>query len=67
MWITKDPQTGVYNAGTYRVMLKAADRLGCLMLSGQDGRGHWDKARALGQPPAHYVLRQSPVIKPLAA
>jgi UbiD family decarboxylase len=50
VWITKDPETGVYNAGTYRVMVKAADRLGCLMLSGQDGRGHWEKARALGQP-----------------
>jgi len=50
VWITKDPETGVYNAGTYRVMVKAADRLGCLMLSGQDGRVHWQKARALGQP-----------------
>jgi UbiD family decarboxylase len=50
VWITKDPETGVYNAGTYRVMVKAADRLGCLMLSGQDGRAHWQKARALGQP-----------------
>jgi len=50
IWITKDPETGVYNAGTYRVMVKAADRLGVLMLSGQDGRGHFEKARALGQP-----------------
>jgi UbiD family decarboxylase len=50
IWITKDPETGVYNAGTYRVMVKAADRLGVLMLSGQDGRAHWEKARALGQP-----------------
>ena len=50
VWITKDPETGVYNAGTYRVMVKAADRLGISMLSGQDGRAHWEKARAAGQP-----------------
>jgi UbiD family decarboxylase len=50
VWITKDPQTGVYNAGTYRVMVKAADRLGISMLSGQDARVHWEKARALGKP-----------------
>jgi len=50
VWITKDPETGVYNAGTYRVMVKAADRLGCMMLSGQDARAHWQKARALGRP-----------------
>ena len=47
IWITKDPKTGVYNAGTYRVMVKAPDRLGVLMLSGQDGRAHWEKAAAL--------------------
>ena len=50
VWITKDPETGVYNAGTYRVMVKAADRLGFMMLSGQDARAHWQKARALGKP-----------------
>jgi UbiD family decarboxylase len=50
VWITKDPETGVYNAGTYRVMVKAADRLGISILSGQDARVHWEKARALGQP-----------------
>ena len=63
IWITKDPETGVYNAGTYRVMVKAADRLGCLMLSGQDGRGHWEKARALGQPlEAVLVLSPPPAL-----
>jgi 3-polyprenyl-4-hydroxybenzoate decarboxylase len=63
IWITKDPETGIYNAGTYRVMVKAADRLGCLMLSGQDGRGHWEKARALGQPlEAVLVLSPPPAL-----
>ena len=50
VWITRHPETGVYNAGTYRVMVKAADRLGISMLSGQDGRAHWEKARELGRP-----------------
>jgi 4-hydroxy-3-polyprenylbenzoate decarboxylase len=63
IWITKDPETGVYNAGTYRVMVKAADRLGVLMLSGQDGRGHFEKARALGQPlEAVLVLSPPPAL-----
>lgn len=59
-WVTKDPETGVYNMGTYRVQVKAPDRLGCLMLSGQDGRGHWEKARAMGVP-LEAVLILSPL------
>jgi 4-hydroxy-3-polyprenylbenzoate decarboxylase len=63
IWITKDPETGVYNAGTYRVMVKAPDRLGVLMLSGQDGRAHWEKARALGRPlEAVLVLSPPPAL-----
>jgi 4-hydroxy-3-polyprenylbenzoate decarboxylase len=31
-------------------MVKAADRAGVMMLSGQDSRIHWEKARALGRP-----------------
>ena len=50
IWITRDPETGVYNAGTYRVMVKAADRAGVMMLTGQHSRVHWEKARALGRP-----------------
>ena len=50
IWITRDPETGVYNVGTYRVMIKAADRAGVMMLTGQDSRIHWEKARALGRP-----------------
>jgi UbiD family decarboxylase len=50
IWITKDPETGVYNVGTYRAMVKAPDRAGCMMLSGQDSRQHWEKARAMGKP-----------------
>ena len=48
IWITRDPETGVYNVGTYRVMVKAPDRAGVMMLTGQDSRVHWDKARCPG-------------------
>ncbi len=34
IFITKDPETGVYNVGTYRVMVKAADRAGVMMMAG---------------------------------
>jgi len=60
VWITRDPQTGIYNVGTYRVMVKAADRAGVMMLTGQDSRIHWEKARALGQP-LEAVLCLSPI------
>jgi 4-hydroxy-3-polyprenylbenzoate decarboxylase len=50
VWITKDPETGVYNVGTYRAMVKAPDRVGINMLSGQDARMHWQKAKATGKP-----------------
>ncbi len=60
IWITRDPVTGVYNVGTYRVMVKAPDRAGVMMLTGQDSRVHWDKARALGRP-LEAVLCLSPV------
>ena len=41
-------------------MVKAADRAGVMMLTGQDSRVHWDKARALGRP-LEAVLCLSPV------
>ena len=50
IWITKDPETGEYNAGTYRSQVKAPDRLGLHISSGHDGRAHWFKARAKGEP-----------------
>ena len=63
VWIAKDPETGIYNAGTYRVMLKAADRTGVLMMSGQDERGYWEKARRLGKPlEAVLVLAPPPAL-----
>ncbi len=44
--VTRDPETGIQNMGTYRGALKATDRLGVRMASRIGGAGgylHWQK------------------------
>lgn len=64
--VTKDPETGVRNMGTYRAGLKAWDRLGVRMasrLSGAGGYAHWLKYQKLKQPmPCAIVLGAAPVV-----
>ena len=64
--ITKDPETGVRNMGTYRGQLKATDRLGVRMASRLGGAGgylHWLKYQKLNQPmPIAIVIGCAPVI-----
>jgi UbiD family decarboxylase len=64
--ITKDPDTGVRNMGTYRAQLKATDRLGVRMaarIGGAGGYLHWQKYRALKQPmPCAIVVGCAPVV-----
>jgi len=51
--ITKDPETGVRNMGTYRGALKANDRLGVRMATRVGGAGgylHWQKYQERGEP-----------------
>src|SRR3984957_1329358 len=64
--ITRDPDTGVRNMGTYRAQLKATDRLGVRMASRLGGAGgylHWQKYRARQQPmPCAIVLGCAPVV-----
>jgi UbiD family decarboxylase len=63
IWITKDPETKAYNAGTYRAQVKAPNRLGVHISSGHDGRAHWFKARAKGEPlEAALVLSPDPTV-----
>ena len=49
--ITRDPETGVQNMGTYRCALKAPRRLGIknFVNLGQGGHAHWLKYRARGE------------------
>lgn len=50
-WVTKDPETGEYNVGTYRGMIKGPGRVGLQMdTPSQHIAIHLRKARALGVP-----------------
>jgi 4-hydroxy-3-polyprenylbenzoate decarboxylase len=63
--ITRDPDTGVQNMGTYRAALKASDRLGVRMSSRIGGAGgylHWRKYNARREPmPCAIVVGCAPV------
>lgn len=64
--VTRDPENGIQNMGTYRAQLKADDRLGVRMatrLSGAGGYLHWQKYKALGQPmPCAIVIGCAPAV-----
>jgi UbiD family decarboxylase len=64
--VTKDPDNGVQNMGTYRAALKANDRLGVRMatrLSGAGGYLHWQKYKKLGQKmPIAIVVGCTPAV-----
>ena len=48
-WVTKDPETGIYNIGNYRGQIKAPNRTGGFFLSQHMGQ-HWKKCKAKGIP-----------------
>ena len=64
--VTKDPESGIQNMGTYRAGLKATDRLGVRMASrigGAGGYQHWLKHRKLKTPmPVAIVVGCAPVV-----
>jgi len=64
--VTKDPENGIQNMGTYRAALKANDRLGVRMASRLGGAGgylHWQKYKKLGQPmPCAIVIGCAPAV-----
>ena len=64
--ITRDPETGVQNMGTYRAALKAQDRLGVRMSSRPGGAGgylHWRKYQKRKEPmPCAIVIGCAPVV-----
>jgi len=60
-WITKDPETGVRNIGTYRGMVKARTRLGMNAGGAQHISRHWRKWQKRGKPmPAAVVIGAPP-------
>jgi 4-hydroxy-3-polyprenylbenzoate decarboxylase len=65
--ITRDPETGARNMGTYRVALKAADRAVVRMVAreatGAGGYLHWLKYRARGEKmPIAVVVGCAPIV-----
>lgn len=64
--VTKDPDSGVQNMGTYRAALKANDRLAVRMVARPGGAGgcvHWQKYRARNQPmPIAIVVGCAPAV-----
>jgi UbiD family decarboxylase len=64
--VTRDPENGIQNMGTYRAGLKATDRLGVRMASrigGAGGYQHWLKHRKLKTPmPIAIVNGCAPVV-----
>jgi UbiD family decarboxylase len=65
--VTRDPETGVQNMGTYRAALKAADRLVVRMVAreatGAGGFLHWLKYRRRNEPmPIAIVIGAAPVV-----
>jgi 4-hydroxy-3-polyprenylbenzoate decarboxylase len=63
--ITKDPDSGIQNVGTYRAALKATDRLVVRMVARAGGAGgflHWQKYKQRKQPmPIAIVIGAAPV------
>lgn len=50
-WITKDPETGIRNLGTYRVLIKSPLKTGIDFCRPTRGVAiHWNKAREMGKP-----------------
>ena len=69
-FITKDPDSGIQNIGTYRAMIKARDRVGCnpSLELGQGIYVHWEKYRSRGEKmPAALCIGGVPVISYVAA
>jgi UbiD family decarboxylase len=51
VWVTRDPETGSYNLGIYRGMIKAEDRIGCATdVPTQHLAIQWEKARRMARP-----------------
>ena len=48
--VTRDPEEGWVNVGTYRIMIHGRDHMGLHMSPGKHGRVHRDKHHAAGKP-----------------
>ncbi|MGH7770415.1 MAG: UbiD family decarboxylase domain-containing protein, partial [Candidatus Binatia bacterium] len=61
--ITKDPETGKINIGTYRVMVQNKNTVSVKMNMGKHGRLAFERSRAAGKPlPVAITLGQGPSV-----
>jgi 4-hydroxy-3-polyprenylbenzoate decarboxylase len=64
--VTKDPESGIQNGGTYRAALKATDRMVVRMVARAGGAGgylHWEKYNKRKEPmPIAIVVGAAPVV-----
>ena len=61
--VTKDPETGKINIGTYRVMIQSKDKVSVKMNMGKHGRLAFERSRAAGKPlPVAITLGQGPSV-----
>lgn len=61
--ITKDPETGRINIGTYRVMIQEKNRISVKMNMGKHGRLAFERSRTAGKPlPVAITLAQGPSV-----
>lgn len=61
--VSKDPETGIPNVGTYRVQLKEKNKLGCMVNFIQHLRRHVDMNNNLGRPtPVAIVMGTDPTV-----
>jgi UbiD family decarboxylase len=68
VWVTRDPETGSYNLGIYRGMIKSEDRVGCATdVPTQHLAIQWEKARRMGRPLQAAVFVGGPPALLLAA
>jgi 4-hydroxy-3-polyprenylbenzoate decarboxylase len=68
VWVTRDPETGSYNLGIYRGMIKAEDRIGCATdVPTQHLAIQWEKARRMRRPLQAAVFIGGPPALLLAA
>ena len=61
--ITRDPETGKINIGTYRVMIQEKNKVSVKMNMGKHGRLAFERSRAAGKPlPVAITLGQGPSV-----
>ena len=63
-WVSKEPDTGIYNVGNYRGMVKSMLKVGCYNVLPQHLRMHREKYKEKGIPvmPAAVVIGPTPNI-----